>query len=239
MAYFVGMLGNLLPLPGGIGGVDGGMIAALIGFGVPGGLAIAAVLSYRAFSFWLPTVPGILAYLRLLRDVRGWGPAGALTQQGPKPYRPAAHELGFPHRHGRRRLRRLRRRAPGRRLRGLAGRRRTHRPRARARAGAAAGDLPLARAARRRPGRGAPGDARRRSPGGAGAGRRLWEARLASGAPARAIAEVAREVGADAIVVGSRGFVSVAERLGSVSAELVRDADRPVTVIPPGAVGIG
>jgi len=79
MAYFVGMLGNLLPLPGGIGGVDGGMIAALIAFGVPGGLAIAAVLSYRAFAFWLPTLPGIVAYVRLLREVKTWGPAGALT----------------------------------------------------------------------------------------------------------------------------------------------------------------
>ena len=29
MAYFVGTLGNLLPLPGGIGGVEGGMIGAL------------------------------------------------------------------------------------------------------------------------------------------------------------------------------------------------------------------
>ena len=28
-AYFVGLLANLLPLPGGIGGVDGGMIGAL------------------------------------------------------------------------------------------------------------------------------------------------------------------------------------------------------------------
>ena len=37
MAYFVGFLGNLLPLPGGIGGVDGGMIGALLAFGVDGG----------------------------------------------------------------------------------------------------------------------------------------------------------------------------------------------------------
>lgn len=73
MAYFVGQLGNLLPLPGGVGGVDGAMIGALIGFGIPGGLAIAAVLSYRALAFWLPTVPGVLAYLVLLRQspVRG------------------------------------------------------------------------------------------------------------------------------------------------------------------------
>ncbi len=58
MAYFVGMLANTLPIPGGIGAVDGGMIAALIGFGVSGGLAIVGVLTYRAFAFWLPIVPG-------------------------------------------------------------------------------------------------------------------------------------------------------------------------------------
>ena len=39
------MLGNLLPLPGGIGGVDGGMIGAFIAFGVDGGLAVVAVLT--------------------------------------------------------------------------------------------------------------------------------------------------------------------------------------------------
>ncbi len=72
MAYFTGMLGNVLPLPGGLGGVEGGMIAALLGFGVNGGLAVAAVLSYRAFAYWLPIIPGALAYLRLLRTVRAW-----------------------------------------------------------------------------------------------------------------------------------------------------------------------
>ena len=70
MAYFVGMLGNLLPLPGGIGGVDGGMIGACIGFGVATGLAIVAVLTYRAIAFWLPSIPGVIAYLRLRRRLR-------------------------------------------------------------------------------------------------------------------------------------------------------------------------
>jgi uncharacterized membrane protein YbhN (UPF0104 family) len=70
MAYFVGQLGNLLPLPGGIGGVDGALIGALVGFGTPAGLAIAGVLAYRAFSFWLPTIPGVLAYVHLLREDR-------------------------------------------------------------------------------------------------------------------------------------------------------------------------
>jgi uncharacterized membrane protein YbhN (UPF0104 family) len=72
MAYFTGMLGNLLPLPGGVGGIEGAMIAALLAFGVPGGLAVVAVLSYRAFAFWLPMIPGAIAYVRLRHSVRDW-----------------------------------------------------------------------------------------------------------------------------------------------------------------------
>jgi len=72
MAYFVGFLGNLLPLPGGIGGVDGGMIGAFLAFGVDGGLAVLAVLSYRLFAFWLPTIPGAIAYFQLRRTVARW-----------------------------------------------------------------------------------------------------------------------------------------------------------------------
>jgi uncharacterized membrane protein YbhN (UPF0104 family) len=72
MAYFVGMLGNLLPLPGGLGGVEGGMIGAFAAFGVHLDLAVVAVLSYRAISFWLPTLPGIVAYFQLRRTVARW-----------------------------------------------------------------------------------------------------------------------------------------------------------------------
>lgn len=72
MGYFVGMLGNLLPLPGGVGGVDGGMIGAFIAFGVPSSLVVVAVLTYRAFAFWLPTLPGIVAYFQLRRTVNRW-----------------------------------------------------------------------------------------------------------------------------------------------------------------------
>jgi len=62
-----------------------------------------------------------------------------------------------------------------------------------------------------------------------------WEARLEPGAPADAILRVAREVGADGIVVGSHGYGPLSALLGSVSQALVRKADRPVTIIPPGA----
>ncbi len=80
MSYFVGMLANTLPLPGGIGGVDGGMIGAFTAFGVDVELSIVAVLAYRAFAFWLPTLPGAVAYLQLRRTVQRWSeePRGVL-----------------------------------------------------------------------------------------------------------------------------------------------------------------
>jgi uncharacterized protein (TIRG00374 family) len=77
MSYFVGMFGNTLPLPGGIGGVDGGMIGAFAAFGVNAQVAIVAVLAYRAFAFWLPTLPGAVAYLQLRRTVHRWEEAQA------------------------------------------------------------------------------------------------------------------------------------------------------------------
>jgi uncharacterized protein (TIRG00374 family) len=73
MAYFVGMLGNLLPLPGGVGGVDGGMIGAFVAYDVDYQLALVAVLTYRAFAFYLPTLPGAVAYFQLRRTVARWG----------------------------------------------------------------------------------------------------------------------------------------------------------------------
>lgn len=76
LGFFIGMLGNLLPLPGGIGGVDGGMIGAFAALGTSAGLAVVAVLTYRAFTFWLPTIPGAIAYLQLRKTVDRWRHAG-------------------------------------------------------------------------------------------------------------------------------------------------------------------
>jgi uncharacterized membrane protein YbhN (UPF0104 family) len=90
MCYFVGMLGNLLPLPGGLGGVEGGMIGAFAAFGVDFNLALLAVLSYRAISFWLPTVPGAIAYFQLRRTVARWREAQSHPPGGaPKDSTPA------------------------------------------------------------------------------------------------------------------------------------------------------
>jgi putative heme transporter len=84
MSYFVGMIGNTLPLPGGIGGVDGGMIGAFVAFGINAEVAVVAVLAYRALAFWLPTLPGAVAYLQLRRTMHRWRaePAGVLRGAG-------------------------------------------------------------------------------------------------------------------------------------------------------------
>jgi uncharacterized protein (TIRG00374 family) len=71
-AFFVGMLGNLLPIPGGVGGVEGGMIGAFAAFGVDAGLAVVAVLVFRAMTFWLPLVPGVIAFFKLRARVEVW-----------------------------------------------------------------------------------------------------------------------------------------------------------------------
>jgi putative heme transporter len=70
MSYYLGTLGNALPLPGGIGGVEAGMIGAFVAFGVSARLAVLAVLAYRTISYWLPTIPGAVAYWRLAREFK-------------------------------------------------------------------------------------------------------------------------------------------------------------------------
>jgi uncharacterized membrane protein YbhN (UPF0104 family) len=54
-------------VPGGVGPVEGGIIAALVAFGEPAGLALVGVLSYQVISVWLPALPGAVALMRLRR----------------------------------------------------------------------------------------------------------------------------------------------------------------------------
>jgi uncharacterized membrane protein YbhN (UPF0104 family) len=76
MAYLAGHAFNVLPVPGGIGPVEGGLIAALVAFGEPAGLALVAVLSYQLISVWLPAAPGAVALAWLRRDRRTSGGVG-------------------------------------------------------------------------------------------------------------------------------------------------------------------
>ncbi|MEX2024304.1 MAG: lysylphosphatidylglycerol synthase transmembrane domain-containing protein [Thermoleophilaceae bacterium] len=71
--YFLGMAANLLPSPaGGVGSVDAGMIGAFVVLGISGGIVFPAVLTYRVIAFWLPIVPGFLAFFQLRRTVARW-----------------------------------------------------------------------------------------------------------------------------------------------------------------------
>jgi uncharacterized membrane protein YbhN (UPF0104 family) len=74
MAYLCGQLGGVLPLPGGIGGIDGGLIGTLILYGVDPAVAAAAVLAYRVVLFWVPLVLGAPAFWFLRRGIED--PAG-------------------------------------------------------------------------------------------------------------------------------------------------------------------
>jgi uncharacterized membrane protein YbhN (UPF0104 family) len=83
LGYLIGTLGSVIPLPGGIGGVEGAMIGAFLAFGVDPGLAVLAVLAYRTISYWLPTLPGLVAYVRLRQTVGRWrAPANAESTGG-------------------------------------------------------------------------------------------------------------------------------------------------------------
>jgi uncharacterized protein (TIRG00374 family) len=69
MGYLIGQLGGLLPLPGGVGGIDGGLIGVLVLYGAPAAVTVAAVLAYRLILFWLPLAVGTPAFLSLWRRV--------------------------------------------------------------------------------------------------------------------------------------------------------------------------
>ncbi|HEX2088204.1 MAG TPA: flippase-like domain-containing protein [Solirubrobacteraceae bacterium] len=70
MGYLIGQLGGLLPIPGGVGGIDGGLIGTLIVYGAPPEATAAAVLAYRLILFWLPLLIGALALSALGRALR-------------------------------------------------------------------------------------------------------------------------------------------------------------------------
>lgn len=97
MAYVIGQLGGLVPLPGGVGGTDGGLVAALALYGTPLASATAAVLAYRAFQLGLPALAGTVAFGRLRQTLQRDSRAAAGCEPMAAPVRvvstPAAREL--------------------------------------------------------------------------------------------------------------------------------------------------
>ncbi len=54
---------NVTPTPGGIGGVEAGIVAGYVAYGVPAGQALAAVLFFRFVNFWLPLGIGFVSFI--------------------------------------------------------------------------------------------------------------------------------------------------------------------------------
>jgi glycosyltransferase 2 family protein len=53
------------PTPGGLGAMEAALVAGFTGVGVDSGIAVAAVLSYRLATYWLPILPGWLSFRHL------------------------------------------------------------------------------------------------------------------------------------------------------------------------------
>ena len=69
MGYLIGQLGGLLPLPGGLGGIAGGLLGTLVVYGAPAAASAAAVVAYRVILFWLPLVVGGACFVLLRRGL--------------------------------------------------------------------------------------------------------------------------------------------------------------------------
>jgi undecaprenyl-diphosphatase len=67
-AYLGAMvIATFAPTPGGIGAVEAALIAALTGFGLPDGIAVSSVLTFRLATFWLPILPGWMVFTWMQR----------------------------------------------------------------------------------------------------------------------------------------------------------------------------
>lgn len=69
LAYQIGYLANIIPVPGGIGVLDSGLIGMLVLYGASATDATAGVIVYHAIALWVPTVIGTIAFLLLRRTL--------------------------------------------------------------------------------------------------------------------------------------------------------------------------
>ena len=94
MAYLIGQLGGLIPLPGGLGGVDGGLIGTLVLYGAGATAAATAVLAYRAIVLLLRSRSASRRWSRCGGGSPGSSPRAASSSPAPRPTEPVC---GVPH----------------------------------------------------------------------------------------------------------------------------------------------
>jgi uncharacterized membrane protein YbhN (UPF0104 family) len=81
LAYTIGHAGAFVPTPGGVGGVDGGLIGAFALYGADLGTATAAVLAYRVFQLGIPIVLGVIGLLRIRARIGDEHQRAAIARQ--------------------------------------------------------------------------------------------------------------------------------------------------------------
>ena len=80
VAYGAANIASAIPItPGGLGVIEVTLVAITVGFGAPRATAVIAVLGYRVVNYWLPLLPGALAYLRLRLSLNAAGKARPST----------------------------------------------------------------------------------------------------------------------------------------------------------------
>jgi uncharacterized membrane protein YbhN (UPF0104 family) len=77
LGYIIGYLANLIPVPGGVGVLEGGLAGTLVLYGAPVTQAAAGVLIYHTIAFWIPSLGGLVAYRRLRRELEASQPTQA------------------------------------------------------------------------------------------------------------------------------------------------------------------
>ena len=72
IAYCIGYLATMVPMPAGLGVLDSGLSGALVLYGMRPSASVGAVLVYHAISIWVPGLGGLVAWLpgRAARRVR-------------------------------------------------------------------------------------------------------------------------------------------------------------------------
>ena len=68
LAYQIGYLANVLPIPGNIGVLEGSFVGMLVLYGVSATPAAAAAVVYHSVALWIPAVWGTIGFIRLRRS---------------------------------------------------------------------------------------------------------------------------------------------------------------------------
>jgi uncharacterized protein (TIRG00374 family) len=69
LGYLIGQLGGNLPIPGGLGGIEGGLVGTFALYHQPVATATAAALLYHAVSLWVPALVGSVALIKLRKTL--------------------------------------------------------------------------------------------------------------------------------------------------------------------------